>query len=147
MTGVIVPDIVALTGRANKGASAAAEAGSRKLIPFGCVKLRFGCIAVPAVKRKRSKRKIFDDFLDLCLFGFNLFVGVFLGKNGSYCFCQLLALFGKRFPVKLVADKPCRNICLRLGRVNTENRAEAAFFGLTASGCNNRAVFTSGLVE
>ena len=147
VTGVIVPDVVALTGRADECARTAAEAGSRKLFPFGSVKLRFCCVAVPAVKRKRSKRKIFHNSLNFCLFGFDLFVSVFFGENRSDSLGQFFTLFGKRLPIKLFADKPCGNVRLGLGRVDTENRAEAAFFGFTASRGNDRAVFTPCLVE
>ena len=131
MAGIEILYIVALAGRADKGAAPTAQAGLRKCRPFGSIEKLVRFARAERRSIERGKRELFHPFADkLLLLLCGCLIGIF--SNGVQFRKKLASLFGSRIEQKIAAGDPAGYIPCRLGGVYAERAAEAGFFRLCA---------------
>jgi hypothetical protein len=143
VSGVVILNVIALTGRANEGAGAATEAGFRKSLPFGTVKDLHGLAAAEAIGRKVCKGELAHNLCGLFLLSvYSFVVALFKTKRIQ----ELFALFGVCLPVISVFGLPNGNITAGIGAIDTERTAEAGFGRSCTSHRNDNAVLSARCV-
>ena len=140
--GVKFLNVVALTGRADEGAGAAAEAAFGQLLPFRAVEefLRFACAHGGQIET--GQRELFEKRTRFFLLGRDCRTVRILqhGKVRG----QRRALFRVGLPEERFVLDPAADIALRGRRIDAEGRTEARFLWAGAGQRYDGAVCAAG---